>query len=222
MKLRVIDFETTGIPSDNDEEHSVCEAAYVDIKYGEIVGKYSSLVTPTTEMSIEALAVHHISNFDFAETWEEAQGFLNSVGNDSPLVFVAHNASFEQEFFNPDGSQWIDTWKCALRLYPDAPRHTNQVLKYYLGIPDDPLHHPPHRALPDCYVTAEILKIMLEQKSVEDMIRVSNEPPYLTKIIFGKHAGEKFEDLPPSYLDWLSKQDMDEGVLAAVKRVTNG
>jgi len=124
-----------------------------------------------------------------------------------------------KSFFDPDGSRWIDTWKCALRLYPDAPRHTNQVLKYYLGISDNELHHPPHRALPDCYVTAEILKIMLEQKSVEDMIRVSNEPPYLTKIGFGKHAGEKFKDLPASYLDWLSKQDMDEGVMAAVKRV---
>jgi len=221
MKLRVIDFETTGIPSENDEDHSVCEAAYVDIDdSGKLLESYASLVTPTTEMSIEALAVHHINDFTGATTWEESQEWLNAIGNDGPLVFVAHNADFEKEFFNPDGSEWIDTWKCALKIWPDAPRHTNQVLKYFLEIPDHELHHPPHRALPDCYVTAEILKIMLDKVSVEDMIRVSQETPYLTKIIFGKHAGEKFEDLPPSYLDWLSKQDMNEGVLAAVKRVT--
>ena len=218
MKLRVIDFETTGIP-DEDEEHSVCEAAYVDASTEDgFFSAYSSLVIPTTEMSIEALATHHINDFTGAISWEEAQEKIT----DNKAIYVAHNADFEKEFFNPDGSQWIDTWKCALRLYPDSPRHTNQVLKYYLEIPDDHTHHPPHRALPDCYVTAQILKIMLEQKSVEDMIRVSNEPPYLTKISFGKHSGEKFKDLPPSYLDWLSKQsDMDDGVKAAVKRVMN-
>lgn len=217
MKLRVIDFETTGIPEEG-VEHSVCEAAYVDANTEDgFFSAYSSLVTPTTEMSIEALAVHHINDFTGAISWERAQEEL--IDNDA--IYVAHNADFEKQFFNPEGSQWIDTWKCALKLYPDAPRHTNQVLKYFLEIRDDILDHPPHRALPDCYVTVKILKAMLEKVSVEDMIRVSDEPPYLTKIDFGKHRGEKFADLPPSYLDWLSKQDMDEGVLEAVKRVTN-
>jgi len=215
MRLRVIDFETTGIP-DEENEHSVVEAAYVDASTEDgFFSDYSSLVFASTEMSIEALAVHHINDFTGAISWADAQEALTS----SDVVYVAHNADFEKQFFNPEGSQWIDTWKCALKLYPNAPRHTNQVLKYFLNIRDDILDHPPHRALPDCYVTAKILKVMLEKVSVNDMIRVSNEPPYLTKISFGKHAGEKFKDLPPSYLDWLSKQDMDEGVLAAVKRI---
>jgi len=218
MELRVIDFETTGIP-DDENEHSVCEAAYVDVDADGNHTDYQTLVKPTTEMSIEARAVHHISDDEIAANGMDWVDVCCDLAEGDNVVYVAHNADFEKEFFNPKGSNWIDTWKCALKLYPNAPRHTNQVLKYFLEIDDCEEHHPPHRALPDCYVTAEILVKMLGKVSVEDMIRVSNEPPYLTKIGFGKHRGKKFKDLPPSYLDWLSTQDMDEGVMAAVKRV---
>lgn len=222
MILRVIDFESTGLPTE-EEEHSICEVAYVDvcpeIKDWMDAG-YQSLIIPTTQMSVEALSVHHITDLTGAISWEAVQESLQAVGNAGKIVYVAHNAKFEKQFFNPEGSQWIDTYKCALKLYPKAPRHTNQVLKYYLEIPDEPIHHPPHRALPDCYVTAEILKKMLDKVSVEDMIRVSGEPPYLTSISFGKHRGTLYKNLPASYLDWLSKQTgMDDGVAEAVQRV---
>ena len=222
MKLRVIDFESTGLPSE-EEEHSICEAAYVDVcpETKDWTESYRSLVIPSTEMSVEALSVHHITDLTGAISWKEVQEYLTE-GNDctDPVVYVAHNAVFEKQFFNPEGSRWIDTYKCALKLYPKAPRHTNQVLKYYLEIPDEPIHHPPHRALPDCYVTAEILKKMLDKVSVEAMIRVSSEPPYLTTITFGKHRGTAYKDLPDSYLNWLSKQtEMDDGVAEAVQRV---
>lgn len=226
MKLRIIDFESTGLPTE-EEEHSICEASYVDIDPDsqKVIGIYDTLVTPTTEMSVEALSVHHITDLTGAVSWEEAQDRLKKCDlqySDCDLIYVAHNAKFEKQFFNPEGSKWIDTYKCAIRLYPDAPRHTNQILKYYLEIPDEEKHHPPHRALPDCYVTAEILVRMLQhekQITIEDMIRVSDEPPYLTKIGFGKHFGTKFKDLPRSYLEWLSKQtEMDDGVAEAVER----
>lgn len=224
--LRVIDFETTGIPSD-DNKHSLIEAAYVDINAGskakEIKRFYGSLVVPTTDMDIEALATHHITVKEATEKGVEcgyALGSLQSHLENEDLTYVAHNAKFEQQFFNPDNSKWIDTYKIALKLYPDSPRHTNQVLKYYLGVEDQLEHHPPHRALPDCYVTAEILRVMSEKISFNEMIQISKEPPYLTKIGFGKHRGEKFEDLPQDYLHWLSRQlDMDDGVKAAVERV---
>ena len=223
--LRIIDFETTGLPTE-DNEHSVCEFAFVDVcaETREVLQSHGQLVKPTTDMDIEAQATHHISpeQAQSGLPWEKAEQILlrESVTDQTVIIYVAHNADYEKKFFNPDGAKWIDTYKVALRFYPDAPRHTNQVMKYYLGIADRPEHHPPHRALPDCVVTADVLLAMAQLASFNEMIHVSKQPPYLTRIAFGKHRGEKFEDLPHDYLKWLSGQsDMDEGVQAAVQRV---
>lgn len=222
--LRIIDFETTGIP-DEETSHSVVEAAWIDYDASskEFIVEHGCLVKPETPMDIKAQAIHHIS-YDEAmekgEKWEFVEADMEAHTGDETLIYVAHNAEFEQKFFSPPDAKWIDTYKVALKLFQDAPSHSNQVLKYYLGIADKPEHHPPHRALPDCKVTAEILFEMAKMLKFNDMIKISKEPPYLTKIGFGKHKGERFEDLPRDYLEWLSKQDdMDEGVKAAVGRV---
>lgn len=222
--LRVIDFETSGIPND-ENEHCVVEAAYVDVCAQEkkTVKVFETLVIPENPINIESLAVHHITEkmaTEHGKRWPIVQEILSEQGNDETIIYVAHNADFEKRFFNPDGSLWIDTYKVALNLYQDAPRHTNQVIKYYLGIEDRHDHHPPHRALPDCVVTAAILLKMAEQKTFNDMVKISKQPPYLTRIAFGKHKGERFEDLPVDYRIWLKKQrDLDEGVKAALDRV---
>lgn len=221
--LRVTDFETTGIPKE-DERHSVIEAAFVDVcaETKTILGSRQMLVKPTTNMDVRALATHHISHQEATQEgvrWDQSRILMATAPEGSTLVYVAHNADFEKQFFNPEGSLWIDTYKVALVLYPDAPSHSNQVLKYYLGIENKAHHHPPHRALPDCHVTAEILIKMAEHKTFNEMIQISKEPPYLTKISFGKHRGQKFEDLPKDYLQWLTGQkDMDAAVIAAAKR----
>ena len=225
--LRIIDFETTGIP-DDEASHSVVEAAWIDYdaQTKEFIVEHGCLVKPETPMDIRAQAVHHISYdeaMDKGVKWEFVEADLELQGDEETIIYVAHNAEFEQKFFNSLDAKWVDTYKVALKQYPDAPSHSNQALKYYLGITDKPEHHPPHRALPDCKVTAEILFKMAEDLKFNEMIRISKEPPYLTKIGFGKHKGERFEDLPRDYLEWLSKQeDMDEGVKAAVKRVVGG
>lgn len=223
--LRVIDFETTGIP-DEESQHSVVEAAYVDINAENRtkVKNFTSFVKPSTPMSIEALATHHISEKNANEKgilWDDCCGILLEKDHDEEIIYVAHNADFEKKFFDPRDVKWIDTYKVALKLYPDAPGYSNQILKYYLGVHDCPTdHHPPHRALPDCEVTACIILRMGFEVSFNEMIKISKEPPYLTKMTFGKHKGERFEDIPMDYLKWVLRQsDIDEGVIAAINRV---
>lgn len=219
MIIRVIDFETTGFPPDA----SVCEAAFVDVKDGLCRDSWSALVKPTTPMTIEALATHHIPEQDaisFGISWDQAYDTICGV---DPIhrpadFFAAHHADFEKVFFCPAGSKWIDTLKVALRLWPDSPSHSNQVLRYYLNMDLGEAAMPPHRAAPDAYVTARILIEAMKGASIDDILKWSEEPPYLTKLTFGKHKGQKFSEVPHGYLEWMLKQDMEPGVIAAAKR----
>lgn len=218
--IRVIDFETTGQPP----EAEVCEAACIDVVDGQVdlTSAWSSLVRPGRPMEIEALAVHHITDQEAATglSWEEAQDRLRRVESEAAPIFCAHNAEFEQKFFNPEGCRWVDTYKVAVRLWPDAPRHSNQVLRYFLGLDLEPdLAMPPHRALPDAYVTAHILVEALKLQPLDVLLSWSEEPLFLTTIAFSKHRGQRFDDLPPDYLSWILRQpDMDEAVKAAAQR----
>lgn len=236
MRLRVVDFETTGEPPEAD----AVEAAFVDVVQSweatgvaeqgcveempvwhiEVPG-WSTLVRPERKIDVEARAAHHLSDEDVAggADWagvrfeltrtsrEDAAGYRN----DRPDYLVAHNAEFEQQLMGDVDVPWICTLKAALRLWPDAPRHTNQVLRYWL--PDcDPgdAGMPPHRALPDCRVTALILIRALNLAPIEQLVQWTQEPRYMPVIGFGKHRGKRWSEVPRDYITWVLRQDFDE------------
>lgn len=212
MLLRVIDFETTGMPPDA----AVCEVGWCDVQIGtdgvpSISGVIGMLVNPNRPMPPEARAIHHISDIDLIGTPPIVKGFM-ALTNGKPDAFVAHNAAFEREFFSGAGAAWICTLKIGRRLWPESPSHSNQCLRYFLGIElEDALAMPPHRAAPDAYVTAFILLAAIEEgASVDDMIAWTEQPSLLPRVTFGKHRGQAWSDLPGDYLAWLvNKSDMD-------------
>jgi exodeoxyribonuclease X len=132
------------------------------------------------------------------------------AGYPAPDVLVAHNCEFEQRFisgFASNGLPWICTHKTALRVWPDAPRHSNQVLRYWRGLVlDEALAMPPHRAGPDAWVTAHLLAELLEGASAEEMIEWASQPGKLPNITFGKHKGTRWPDVPTDYLHWMTRQ----------------
>jgi exodeoxyribonuclease X len=135
-------------------------------------------------------------------------------------AFCAHNADFEMAFFNPEGSSWIDTYKCALRLWPDAPRHTNSVLRYFLeGCDPGKLGMPPHRALPDCHVTALILIKCLSMAGVDQLVAWSLEPPLLPRVPMGVHRTKSWAEVPTDYLLWITRQADFDPAIAHTTRV---
>lgn len=210
--IRVIDFETTGLPPEAD----VVEAAYVDVHDGIIFRGWSTLVRPTRPISVEARAAHHLSDAEVAGgiEWDEALGVLTR----GVRIFAAHNADFERVFMDGAVFRWIDTYRCALRLWPEAPRHTNQVLRYFLdGCDPGKLGMPPHRALPDCYVTAWVLRKALLLADVEQLVAWSAEPPLLPRVPMGMHRGLKWSEVPMDYLDWATRQDFEAGVAHTVR-----
>lgn len=214
--IRAIDFETTGEPPDA----AVCEAARVDLVDDD--GEWrlwpvqSTLVDPERFIPPEASGIHHIVDADVkgAPTWATAAGWMVEGGpcdSGNDIVWAAHYARFERAFFDPPGGRWIDTWKVAMRLAPQAPGWGLQCLRYYVGLKVDPaLAMPPHRAGPDAYLCASLLRRMLAKKTVDEMVAISAEPALLPRITFGKHKGGHWSDVPMDYLHWLvDKSDMD-------------
>ncbi len=217
MLIRCIDFECTGIPSDEDR-HAICEIGFTEIVDGMVSGQtFAMLVQPGRPMPCESQAVHHISDADLIGARPITDG-LQMLMRGPPDFFAAHNAEYEQAFFQGGDVQWIDTYKVALRLWPNAPSHSQQVLRYYLDLScDRERAGPAHRAGPDSYVCAMLMAHILRdgRASVEEMLKWSKGPPLLHRVTFGKHKGTLWEDLPTDYLTWmLDKSDMDAGTKA--------
>lgn len=217
--VRVIDFETTGFPDNPNSE--IIELGRVDVDLTtQVVGNlWHSFASPKGSVPPEVKAVHHILEEELA-----GAPLLDSLWSDfwsgcsSTDIVAAHNAGFEQHFCSGGDRSWIDTYKCALVVWPDAPAHNNQTLRYWLELDKSPefdrgLSMPPHRALPDAYVTAHILVRMLKDHSVSDLVAISGKPALLSKLTFGKHRGMKFSDAPIDYLQWIrDKSDLNEDV----------
>jgi exodeoxyribonuclease X len=215
MEAIVLDTETTGMEPEKGDQ--LVELAGVRLSDGQ---SYEKLCDPGRDIPPEAKAVHHITE-DMVRGWdapEHAAGSMLEVLG-LPDYMVAHNAPFDKGFMQLLGevyrnTPWICTWRCAMHLWPEAPSHSNQVLRYWLGLsPDLPADLYPHRALYDTIVTRHILLRMLETHSLDDLHRLSYQPVVLLKVRFGKHRGLLWSQVPRDYLQWVIKQqDMDDDV----------
>jgi exodeoxyribonuclease X len=212
----VVDTETTGL----GEGDQVVEFAAV------WPGGHSHfLVRPTVPICPEARAAHHITDHLLASCGDAAiwRPSLGDLLERHPGPLVGHNISFDLQMISqtwPDlwPEQWptnICTYRCALHLWPEAPSYSNQILRYYLGLePVVKTNLPPHRALPDAAVTMALLNKMLETKTEQDLVALSQMPVVLRQVRFGKHRGALWSDVPRDYLSWVSRQgDFDVDVL---------
>jgi len=212
--LRVIDLETTG---DSFANGGVVEVGWQDLVRGEADGACadgvwalrdgpgSLLVQPGCPISAVTSAVHHIVDEDVAEAgpWTAvAPGVLQGAGI---VALAAHRAAFEKRWCTPQLSgraRWICTYKCALRLWPEAPSHSNQGLRYWrrpAGL-DRAAGLPAHRAGPDAYVTAHHLRDMLAMASVAQLLAWSEQPALLVRVPNGALRGRRWDALDQAQL----------------------
>jgi exodeoxyribonuclease X len=219
MIWRVFDVETTGFPEDG-KATAIIQAGWTDVEMnadGEIfVGLPVNYfcnpfrANPALEMDIGALATHHIQKSDLidAPAPDEILRKL-TAGAD---FFACHNKEHDGHYFTGAGKPMVCTLKAAQRIWPDAERHSNQFLRYYLGLPvDRDIADPAHWAGPDSYVTAHLLAAILKEgATLDDLIEWSVSATILKTIKFGKHRGTDFKDLPTDYLEWLWKNPSDK------------
>jgi len=233
--IRVYDLETTGF---DPETAGVCEVAYCDLISQEsdlagapigwsVLGGKSALCNPGCPIPPETSAIHHIVDKD-VEGHADFATVMRGMSEperegDRILAFAAHNAKFERQWITPDFTKavpWICTYKAALRLWPESPSHSNQCLRYFrspVGLDRD-VANVAHRAYPDAYVTAFLLRDMLNDgAAIEQLVEWTEQPALQFRCQIGKWRGTPWKDVDWGFLNWVSMRDFDEDVLFTVR-----
>lgn len=227
QKIRVIDFETTGMP--DDQVRAICEIGFTDLSADWNISPTTAfLVNPGHPIPPQTRAIHHISDADVAGAVSPDVGMrtlMDGMADDD--VFAAHNCKFEQAFFGGGTRRWICTMQAAKHLFPNAPGFSNQALRYWLNIDEqmDDVNRamPPHRAGPDTYVTALILYRLMMLANVDELVRMTTAPVVLRDVTFGKHRGMKWADLPRDYLSWIAnKSDLGADEKHTARHILGG
>lgn len=223
MRLRVVDLETTG----GDRTSEIIEVGFVDVVADgdgwRALPQVSKLFRPRGEISFHAMAVHHLTPEHFSPDDPHCDEYaLREMFAEPADIMVAHSARFERGFIADTatgGLPWICTVRSSKAAWPQAPGHSNQVLRYWRGFRLDPaLADPAHRAGPDAWVTAHILMDLLKEASVEQLLAWSNAPRDIATVPFGKHRKKPWSEVPADYLKWMAGQtDMDADAVAAAR-----
>jgi exodeoxyribonuclease X len=221
MSLIVVDTETSDLP---ERGGHILELAWIKLSNtnGEWlpVANYEKYIQFTGSIDPQAQAVNHIESYQLTHVYgavprQEAIDHLrdNIVAGD---YLVAHNSAFDSYFLKDVQAPWLCTYRLAKKIWPDAPSHSNQVLRYHFGLtPDLSVSkqikaRSPHQAFYDVATTVELLKLMLKQYTPEELYQMTSTPARLKTVPFGKHKGMDFNDVPKDYLVWLAgRPDLD-------------
>lgn len=250
--IYTVDFETTGKEASEAFAIEAALASPDDGAYG-----YETFIALPPGVSIppETSAVHHIIDEDIegAPDWGTVVDSLwdaVSLGGElepQQVVMVAHNAEYERAVLAGtifDACQWVCTFKCALVIWPQAPTHSNEGLRYWLRMGTGRKNkQASHSALHDCKVTAGIFNQLhgqfharlvqagaisdkfedvitpeVRNAIIAEMVRVSKEIAVLPTCPIGKERGKKWADIDGGFLSWCLRQsDMREDVKHAAR-----
>jgi len=184
-----------------------------DWKVGNIYESYIQYAGPINPL---AQASNHIR----ADQLTEARGAIPRekavvqllTSMETTSFAVAHNSAFDSKFLPEVAVPWICTYRVSKRIWPEAPGHGNQVLRYWLNIKPDMSMAPnirqraPHQALYDVATTVGILRRMLEVHTPQELYHMTHTPMLLKTMPFGKHKGKAFDQIPRDYLQWMQGQ----------------
>lgn len=220
-RLRVIDFEGNGLePPAEIIEYGFCDLFRDDGQTEWTVGQpQSELFGLKAPLDPQARAVHHLRPEDLAgRPAFDPVRIIEDACVDGVSAIVAHAWDlYEGKWLGDTANLYpLCTYKAALRIWPDAPSHSNGALRYWLEDQDlIALDHaktqPAHRAGPDAYVTAHILKALLALATGREMIAWTREPALLPRCPIGKFRGKPWREVEGGFLSWMLKQaDMDK------------
>jgi len=222
-KIIFFDTETTG----NEIKDFLCQIAYKTDDE-----TFEGLYKPPFRVPPEASAVHHISNKmledkpSFAESPDSKK--IKELFEDANSVVVAHNAPFDLMIIEKENiipKNFICTLRVARHLDTDEKieKYNLQYLRYLLDIE---VVAAAHDALGDVLVLEKLFERLKkkiietdevnEEEAIEKMIEISSHPSIFKKLNFGKHKGERIEDVVRTdrgWLEWLLAEKVKSDVL---------
>ena len=221
MKFIILDTETTG----TKEADRVLQLSFlVTDENNEIEEIHDTFCMPPVAISYEAMAVHHITPEQIVgcELLQDTKEFkrLNEL-NSSENILVIHNAKFDLEMlFKEDfenNMKVIDTFRVLKHIQPED-RHSLQINRYALGLYKKEkellkkynLEINAHNALGDVIVLKLLFDYLLDKYSIEELIKLTNEPILYDKFFTGKYKREKIVDIiekDPGYIEYLLTQN---------------
>lgn len=204
----IFDTETTGLDPEKDR---VIEVAFEEILGAKSIRQFSTLLDPGMPIPPESSAIHHLVDADVVGKAPMEKLLPRLQQHFASGVIVAHNASFDRSMMpGLADHRWLCTYRLSRHVWPDAPRHNVQTLRYWLGLQVDTGDLAPHRALADVLVTTVVfraaLATYLDHGGVDDvqmLLQYAESPIRVRKMPFGEHFGKPLEDVPTSYLAWL-------------------
>lgn len=211
--VHCLDTETTGNDRELDE---IAELACVPVLCGpggsRALPGWEALCRTTKAMTPQALANHGIRPHKLRGR-APASWHLRTAGLGEACALATHNAEFDMPFlersWRASGLQTpvpaaLCTYRCSLHVWPEAPGHNLQVLRCWLGLcPALPRHSRAHRALYDAACCAALLRALLRERTLDQLLVLTTAPWRQMTIRIGEHRGKMWSDVPSGYLHWM-------------------
>ena len=164
--IAFLDFETTGLSPKYGDRPT--EVAVVFVRSQKIVDRFQTLINPGRHIPRNIQALTGISNAMVQNAPSPVQAIRDVSRKIGDVPVIAHNASFDQKFFDAEllragrkrKSLFCCSMRVARRVVPGRPSYSLESLVKHVGLGYD---SNAHRAMADAEMTAR-LWIEMEKK----------------------------------------------------------
>lgn len=236
MNFIILDTETTGFA----EKDRIIQLAYI-VFDGMNLEPFETFCHTDQPINFSAMAVHHITP-EMIENQPklidtEIYKFLEELNTEDNYL-VIHNAPFDLDMLAKEGFQnkmkVIDTLKVTKNLAPNLESHAMQYLRYHRGLYKEEaeitkllgVEIKAHDAMGDIVVLFLLFKRLLDGRTPDELVEISQKQNIVNKLRFGKYRGQLISDVLKTdrgYLEWMIAKltDLDPEIKASIEHFLN-